>query len=293
MKTNIRLFSLAVAGMLLCTSCIGDLDTLPLNESDSTSETVYGTEEYGYLAGLTKIYFQFVSNETTDLQVSDGGASELIRAFWSTQECTTDEAKCAWENDAWVRDLNENTWSEASNDATYAVYVRTLQGIAYVNEYLRQTSSDKLAARGVSSELAAKIEQFRNNQIGHGIINRRSEENDSVHHETAEYIHRGHIELPLLNNGRIDICIVCRTVAVYSHRTDAQFGTRESVKILSGKFVHIPATVILFQFTELLYCHFGLPEGDNILYCSYRLLVLHLLKDSSALVFLREYCLGI
>ena len=161
MKTNIRLFSLAVAGMLLCTSCIGDLDTLPLNESDSTSETVYGTDEYGYLAGLTKIYFQFVSNETTDLQVSDGGASELIRAFWSTQECTTDEAKCAWENDAWVRDLNENTWSEASNDATYAVYVRTLQGIAYVNEYLRQTSSDKLAARGVSSELAAKIEQFR------------------------------------------------------------------------------------------------------------------------------------
>ena len=80
---------LAAAGMaLMSTSCIGDLDTLPLNESDSTSETVYGTDEYGYLAGLTKIYFQFVSNETTDLQVADGGASELIRAFWSTQEPT-------------------------------------------------------------------------------------------------------------------------------------------------------------------------------------------------------------
>ena len=153
---------LAAAGMaLMSTSCIGDLDTLPLNESDSTSETVYGTDEYGYLAGLTKIYFHFVSNETTDLQVADGGASELIRAFWSTQECTTDEAKCAWENDAWVRALNTNTWSEADNDATYAIYVRTLQGISYVNEYLRQTSSDKLAARGVSSELAAKIGQFR------------------------------------------------------------------------------------------------------------------------------------
>lgn len=161
MKINIRLISLAAAGMLLCTSCIGDLDTLPLNESDSTSETVYGTEEYGYLAGLTKIYFQFVSNETTDLQVADDGASELIRAFWSTQETTTDEAKCAWANDPWVQDLNENKWSEANNDATYAVYVRTLQGIAYVNEYLRQTSSDKLAARGVSAELAAKIGQFR------------------------------------------------------------------------------------------------------------------------------------
>lgn len=42
-----------------------------------------------------------------------------------------------------------------------AVYVRTLQGIAYVNEYLRQTASDKLSDRGVSSELAARIQSFR------------------------------------------------------------------------------------------------------------------------------------
>ena len=120
MKFKNRLLMLAAAGMaLMSTSCVGDLDTLPLNESDAVSETVYGTDEYGYLAGLTKIYFHFVSNETTDLQVSDGGASELIRAFWSTQECTTDEAKCAWENDAWVRALNTNTWSDADNDATY------------------------------------------------------------------------------------------------------------------------------------------------------------------------------
>ena len=119
MKFKNRLLMLAAAGMaLMSTSCVGDLDTLPLNESDAVSETVYGTDEYGYLAGLTKIYFHFVSNETTDLQVSDGGASELIRAFWSTQECTTDEAKCAWENDAWVRALNTNTWSDADNDAT-------------------------------------------------------------------------------------------------------------------------------------------------------------------------------
>ena len=162
MRLNIKIASIAMAGMtMLGTSCIGDLDTLPLNESDAVSETVYGTDEYGYLAGLTKIYFQFVSNDLTDLKVSDAGASELIRAFWSTQETTTDEAKCAWENDAWVRALNTNTWSDADNDAVYTVYVRTLQGIAYVNEYLRQTAPDRLSDRGVSDELAAKIQQFR------------------------------------------------------------------------------------------------------------------------------------
>ena len=162
MKRNMKHIAWIAAGAsMLFTACIGDLDTLPLNPSDSTSETVYGADESGYIAGLTKLYFNFVSNETTDLQVSDDGASELVRAFWTVQEVTSDACKCAWENDAWVRAMNTDTWSDADNDATYAVYVRTLQGIAYVNEYLRQTASDKLSDRGVSSELAAKIQGFR------------------------------------------------------------------------------------------------------------------------------------
>lgn len=162
MKRNMKHIAWIAAGAsMLFTACIGDLDTLPLDPSDSTSETVYGADESGYIAGLTKLYFNFVSNETTDLQVSDAGASELVRAFWIVQEVTSDACKCAWENDAWVRAMNTNTWSDADNDATYAVYVRTLQGIAYTNEYLRQTASDRLSDRGVSSELAAKIQGFR------------------------------------------------------------------------------------------------------------------------------------
>lgn len=162
MKRNMKHIAWIAAGAsMLFTACIGDLDTLPLNPSDSTSETVYGADESGYIAGLTKLYFNFVSNETTDLQVSDAGASELVRAFWTVQEVTSDAGKCAWENDAWVRAMNTNTWSDADNDATYAVYVRTLQGIAYTNEYLRQTASDRLSDRGVSSELATKIQGFR------------------------------------------------------------------------------------------------------------------------------------
>ena len=143
------------------TACINDLDTLPLDKTEPISEYVYGTDEGAYLSGLGRLYFQFVSNDLTDLQQMDGGASELIRAFWSVQETTTDAAKCSWENDAWVRALNTNTWTEVQNDAVYAVYVRTLQGIAFVNEYLRQTDPQKLASRGVSDALASKIERFR------------------------------------------------------------------------------------------------------------------------------------
>ena len=157
MKRTIYIAALAAT----LTSCVNDLNTLPLDETEPVSEYVYGTSNEAYLSGLTKLYFQFVSNDLTDLQPMDGGASELIRAFWSVQETTTDEAKCSWENDAWVRALNTNTWTGTQNEAVYAVYVRTLQGVAFVNEYLRQTSSDKLSARGVSPELDAAIDVYR------------------------------------------------------------------------------------------------------------------------------------
>lgn len=147
--------------VLSFTACVRDLDTLPLNETDPIAEYVYGNSEEAYLMGLARLYFQFSTNDLTDLQSMDGGASELVRAFWSVQETTTDEAKCSWGNDAWVRALNTNTWSDAQNDAVYAVYVRTLQGISYVNEYLRQTSPDKLHERGVDRSLADKIDVFR------------------------------------------------------------------------------------------------------------------------------------
>ena len=151
----------AVAAAAMLTACVGDLNTIPLNETDVTSETAYGADEGGYVQGLAKIYFQLTSNNTQDLQVADGGASEFIRAFWSTQEVTADAAKCAW-GDAWVNDLNNCTWKgDVLNDAVYAVYVRTLQGIAYVNEYLRQTSDDNLDLRGCSADVKAKVQQFR------------------------------------------------------------------------------------------------------------------------------------
>ena len=155
-----RIFS-AVAAAAMLTACVGDLNTIPLNPTDVTSETAYGADEVGYVQGLTKIYNQLVSNNTQDLQVADGGASEFIRAFWSTQEVTADGAKCAW-GDAWVNDLNNNTWKgDVLNDAVYAVYVRTLQGVTYVNEYLRQTSDANLDLRGVPADVKAKIQSYR------------------------------------------------------------------------------------------------------------------------------------
>lgn len=161
MKMNIKNIFSAVAVAVMTTACIGDLDTTPLDKNTVTSESAYGADEAGYIQGLTKVYAQFASNNTTNLIVDDGGSSELIRTFWSVQEITTDACKVGWGNDSWAQDLNRNTWSAQHNHMIYSVYVRTLQGVAYANEFLRQTESDRLDLRGVSDELKAKIAQFR------------------------------------------------------------------------------------------------------------------------------------
>lgn len=156
-----RTIYVITAALLLTVSCVRDLDTLPPQNALPVAENVYGKTADTYLEGLSFLYFQFVTNDLTDLQQMDGGASELVRAFWSVQEATADAAKCSWENDAWVRALNTNTWTSEQNDAVYAVYVRTLQGIAYVNEYLRQTTDDKLDGRGVPDDVKAEVYGFR------------------------------------------------------------------------------------------------------------------------------------
>ena len=160
MKT--RYFAAAVAVVMLAfTSCINDLDTLPLNDNDLTSEVVYGAEEEAYIQGLAKLYATISSEELVNVSANDAGASQVTRAFWACQEITTDACKCAWGNDGWVRTMNYNTWTDAENDAVFGVFFRSLQAISYCNEYLRQTASGKLSDRGVSAELAAKIQEFR------------------------------------------------------------------------------------------------------------------------------------
>ena len=60
-----KIFSmLAVATVL--TACVKDLNTLPLNPTDMTSETAYGSDEASYASGLSRIYFQFMSCDLTD-----------------------------------------------------------------------------------------------------------------------------------------------------------------------------------------------------------------------------------
>lgn len=160
MKTK-YIVAAVLGAMLTLSSCVKDLDALPLNETDVTSETAYNDTVESYLTGLAKLYNTMSSHEVSYVSVNDAGASQITRAFFVCQEATTDACKVAWGNDSWTRAMNTNTWTDADNDAVFGVFFRSIQSISFCNEFLRQTTDAKLDARGCSSAVKAKVAEFR------------------------------------------------------------------------------------------------------------------------------------
>lgn len=175
MKLNIvKLRNLAIAGVFLfsATSCLNDLDVTVDDDELYTSEQFYANPE-SYKQFLAKIYAglavtgQTSPNGNSDLGAeADGGPNEgfsqYIRGYWQLQELTTDEAIIAWgeSDNPGIRDLNFNTWN-ADNKFNEAFFARIFFQIGLVNEFLRETTDEKLSSRGVSGDLKAQIKTFR------------------------------------------------------------------------------------------------------------------------------------
>ena len=163
MKNIYNIF--AIAACILATSCLQDLNTLPLNDYDKTSEVAYVDGE-SYLKGLAYInaYYNFVSQNdpgNSDLtSFSDAGQSELMRMWTVLNDIPTKSMDISWPNDSYVEPLSSHTWTNAANTAITAVYTRALKGIVLVNEFLLQTTDEKLAARG-HTEFKGQVAQYR------------------------------------------------------------------------------------------------------------------------------------
>lgn len=162
MKRKFYILSLVVAAaatVFSTSSCVKDLDAYPHNEDDYSSETAYGDKYESYIAGLAHCYRSF--NNCMDLQVDDQGSSELVRAYFNIQEVSADGCKSAAVADSWVLDMDKNTWTADNNAASYAIYCRCINGISFVNEYLRQTTDDRLERRGCDKDLVGKVHELR------------------------------------------------------------------------------------------------------------------------------------
>ena len=156
--------SLIALSAFMVSSCLKQLDTLPLNDYDATSEAAYD-DEASYLKGLSYInaYYCFVSQNdpgSSDLAFDDAGQSELLRQWLVLNDLPTGSLDIGWNNDSYIPDLAAHTWSNADNNALIAVYTRCMKGIALANEFLLQTTDAKLELRGHTG-FADKVHQYR------------------------------------------------------------------------------------------------------------------------------------
>lgn len=166
--TSYRCFFIrtAFAGLmlLLTVNCTKDLNVNPKDTNSLLAEAFYTNPE-AYKQGLAGVYgnLTLVSangpNES-NIKGLDAGTSQYGRGYWNLQELTTDEVKWTWENDPGTRELNRNIWS-ADNPIIRGFFGRCMAQVAFANEYLRQTTAEKLASRGVDENLSNQIAIYR------------------------------------------------------------------------------------------------------------------------------------
>jgi hypothetical protein len=143
-------------------SCESELDKQPVTEL--TEEQAFADPE-AYTEFLARVYAGIaVSGQEgpagrPDIQGIDEGFSNYLRQFWKHQELNTDEAIIAW-NDGTIHDLHNHVWT-SGNEFIRAMYDRIYFQIGIANQFLRETTDEKLDSRGVDGALKAEIQIFK------------------------------------------------------------------------------------------------------------------------------------
>ena len=161
--TRIALFGLTVA---LCLSCVKDLDTLPLDTNKLVGEEIYKTAN-GYRGVLAKCYSSLIltgqkggDSGDGDVPGIDEGYSGYSRALFYLQVGTTDEILVQSGSGHGTRDMLYTNWNPSTKVLSYPYY-RLYMAIGYCNEFLRESTEEKLQKRGVYEELKGELSYYQ------------------------------------------------------------------------------------------------------------------------------------
>jgi hypothetical protein len=163
MKIMIRRALAATVGLLIvaATACT---DTVLEPKSTITGANVFN-DAGSYKAFIAKVYAGLaVSGQQgaagqPDIQGIDEGFSQYLRLLWEAQTLPSDEAVIGW-GDIGLPEMNTQMWA-SSNSFVVAMYYRIYFQVAMANEFLRETTDEKLADRGATAALKSQVQQYR------------------------------------------------------------------------------------------------------------------------------------
>ncbi len=149
-------------GLLVMNACT-KLDLQPLS---TQTPPVLFKDESSYRAFIARVYSgiavtgqQGPAGKADISSIPDEGFTNYLRQYWQFQELTTDEALIAW-GDEGLSDLHSHTWT-AANQFVRATYYRIFFQVSMANEFLRETTDDKLNERGVSQATRDAVKAYR------------------------------------------------------------------------------------------------------------------------------------
>ena len=154
--------TILLAAALMFAGCHKDLDRFPPN--DVTGAQLYNSEA-GYKQVLAKVYGSMALTGNSgpagngDVAGIDEGTSDFLRLFWKAQELSTDEAVVAW-NDADIWEFHNMNWS-ANHTFLTGLYNRCFYVVTLCNEFIRESSPEQLASRGITGTAADNIKVMR------------------------------------------------------------------------------------------------------------------------------------
>ncbi len=157
-------YILLLAVVAISASCVRDMDKVVLSDTAFTPDKAWA-EEATYTSFLAKIYagFSLTGNQgpngLDDISNGDAGETAWMRSWFTLNEFCTDEMRVLWDNDA-LNDLQSFSWS-SDNNWFRLNYDRVFLNIAYCNEYLRETTIEKMDSRGMSQTLIDMVQIYR------------------------------------------------------------------------------------------------------------------------------------
>lgn len=166
MKKNIFKILMFVFMGCLTTSCFGDLDTMPLDETQLVGEKVYNTAD-GYTGVLAKCYGSLIltgqkggDGGDGDIEGANEGYSSYMRLMFYLQELSTDNFLMPSSSNGLRKCLNLQ-WDASNASVIRWTYQRLYMSIAYCNELLRECTEEKLKSRGLWDQLGGECASYR------------------------------------------------------------------------------------------------------------------------------------
>ncbi|MDO1501600.1 RagB/SusD family nutrient uptake outer membrane protein [Winogradskyella maritima] len=150
--------------MVFMVGCTDDLNITPNDDDTLLTEDAF-EDESAYRSLLAGVYANLALTgtegaENSNLAGIDAGTSQFGRVLLYMQTLAADQMIWSYENDAGTRELQRNIWTP-QNPLILGMFSRTMASVSFANNFLRETTAEKLDGRNVSDATRQDIVAYR------------------------------------------------------------------------------------------------------------------------------------